>query len=576
VKKLGWLLAVLLAAAVAVGPAQPATCTQSEKDAAGAALAAYKKAIPKQRKAYFKKHKKAKLRKAFVRKQKAKLKRLQLAAACQVPPPAPPPPPPPPAETIPPMLTAANASGATVTLAFDEPLGSVSDASATLNGADVGVSSAVSGSSVILTLARPIDATSVVVVSAKVRDVAGNETTLVSQAVTNTLDPGFAPVLQKQPWADDRSIFPAPDYGEWPIDHNYFLPATHVRILVLFIDQPSKPLRWPTEKTFETWSSITPRWEHVSSYGRLDVQLERTAKVYRMSKDDYGPLPSGGGGPLKDFILEATGLADPDVDFSRYDAIWIVGETGVGARQLRPWPEDAIVLDGKRFAHVELADDWLVDVPFVADFEDGHVVSSIGTTHDFLTHELGHHMGIPDLSYKPDPQTPYDFTNVAGWDMQDNPAGVFAGTDYMAWNKQRLGWIDPVQMRGLTAPGVVETTLSPVEAAGGVKLITAQISPSFLYAVEVRRHLGNDATSVCDEGVLVYTVDSTKRNGLAPKHVYEAQRGNDPTRISRCGLKYAAPFDVGPGQVSTFDDANVKVEVLSTDGVNYRVRVTRK
>jgi hypothetical protein len=160
--------------------------------------------------------------------------------------------------------------------------------------------------------------------------------------------------------------------------------------------------------------------------------------------------------------------------------------------------------------------------------------------------------------------------------MQDNPAGVFNGADYMAWNKWRLGWLDASQIRGLTAPGAVEATISPDETAGGVKLVVAQTSPSFLYAIEVRRHKGNDANSTCDEGVLVYTVDSTKRNGLAPKFVEPAHVGTDPGRISTCGAKYAAPFDVGPGEVSTFEDGSVKVEVLSTDGVNYRVRVTRK
>ena len=565
------------------GAGQAATCTAAEKSAAQAALAAYQKKIPKERAAYFRNHKSAKLRKAFVKKQQAKLKRLREAAACEVPPPPPPEPPPPgppppPAETIPPTLTSAMLTGATISLVFDEAIASATGVSVKVNGADaVLAGTAVTGSTVNVTLASGTGA-DLITVTAGVRDLAGNETKLVSNAVTNPGAGAFSPALAKASWADTRGTEDGstPEYGEWPIDHNYFLPATNVRILLLFVDQPSKQLRWPPEETYKRWSTITPTWERISSYGRLNVQIDRTQRIYRLSKDDYGPIPSGGRGPLRELITEAATLADGDVDFSRYDAIWVVGELGIGARQLRSWPEDALVLDGKGFTHAEVVDDWLVDEPFVADFEDGHLVTSAGATHDFLTHELGHHMGIPDLSYKPDPQTPYDFTRVAGWDMQDNPAGVFAGADYMAWNKFRLGWLDAAQIRGLTSPGTVETTLSPVETAGGLKLITAQVSPTFLYAVEVRRHYGNDAKSVCDEGVLVYTVDSTKRNGLGPKFVHAAKMGNDPTRISRCGLKYEAPFDVGPGEVSTFENADVKVEVLSTDGVNYRVRVTRK
>jgi M6 family metalloprotease-like protein len=391
------------------------------------------------------------------------------------------------------------------------------------------------------------------------------------------MSPGYAPALEKQDWADTR--YPdqpsaSPEFGEWPIDYQYHLRADRVRILMLFVDQPNRQPMYPPQQVYDTWTSVTKRFEKFSSFGRFDLQFDRTDKVYRLSKTDYTPMPDGDGGTLREVVLEATHLADPDVDFSKYDVVWVVGTVGIGNRRLRTWPENAFTLDGKLFQHAEVADYYLQDPPSVE--VNGHRVDNSGASHQMLTHELGHHLGLPDLSYKPDPQTPYDFTRVAGWDMQDNPAGLFGGADYMAWNKWRLGWIDANQIRGLTSPGTVTTTIAPDETAGGVKLVVAQTSPSFLYAVEVRRHKGNDASSTCDEGVLVYTVDSTKRNGVGPKFVETAHMGTDPVRISTCGAKYEAPFDLGPGEVSTFEDANVKVEVLSTDGVNYRVRVTKK
>lgn len=561
---------VIAAALALAGAAQAATCTAEEKAAAQAAVAAYQKKMPKDRAAYFRRHRSAKLRKAFVQKQQAKLKRLKDAAACEVPPP-------PNGDTAPPTLQTASAAGTTVTLAFDEPLAAVADLSVTVSGARVSATSSVSGSTVTVTLGAAIDAGSEVLVDAKARDLAGNETALVSQAVTNTMNSGLAPTLEKQSWADTRLPdvpSASPEFGEWPIDYAYHLKADRVRILFLFVDQPSRQPMYPPQQVYDTWTSVTKRFEKLSSYGRFDLQFDKVDKVYRLSKDDYNPMPDGDSGTLREVVLEATHLADPDVDFSKYDAVWVVGTIGIGNRRLRAWPENAFVLDGKPFQHAEVADYYLQDPPTIE--VNGHRVDNNGASHQMLTHELGHHLGLPDLSYKPDPQTPYDFTRVAGWDMQDNPAGVFNGADYMAWNKWRLGWLDPAQIRGVTAPGTVTATVSPVETAGGVKLMVAQTSPSFLYAVEVRRHKGNDVNSTCDEGVLVYTVDSTKRNGLAPKVVQPAKTGTDASRISTCGLKYAAPFDVGPGEVPTFEDANVKVEVLSTDGVNYRVRVTRK
>jgi hypothetical protein len=96
------LLAVLSGSAAAgLRPSSPslptrATCTADEQTANQAALATYVKRMARDRTAYFRKHHDNAHRKAFVKKQQAKLKALQAAAACQVatPPPTPPPPPP--------------------------------------------------------------------------------------------------------------------------------------------------------------------------------------------------------------------------------------------------------------------------------------------------------------------------------------------------------------------------------------------------------------------------------------------------------------------------------------------------
>jgi hypothetical protein len=96
------LVAIALAAAAFASSAQAqhvlrlaritATCTADEQTANKAALAAYVKRMARDRKAYFKKHRDKAHRRAFVKRQQAKLKALQAAAACQVVTPTPPPP----------------------------------------------------------------------------------------------------------------------------------------------------------------------------------------------------------------------------------------------------------------------------------------------------------------------------------------------------------------------------------------------------------------------------------------------------------------------------------------------------
>ena len=86
------LLALLVTSAA--GSVPGTTCTAAQKAQRQRAVRTYQTKMPPARKAYFKGHKQAKMRAAFVKSQRAKLARLRHAAACVVPQPAPPSPPP--------------------------------------------------------------------------------------------------------------------------------------------------------------------------------------------------------------------------------------------------------------------------------------------------------------------------------------------------------------------------------------------------------------------------------------------------------------------------------------------------
>lgn len=91
----GAVLAMVLAAgftlALLADASPGATCTAAQKTRRQAAVTAYRKRIPAERAAYFRTHRSAKARAAFVKKQSVALKSLQAKATCQVPPPSPPP-----------------------------------------------------------------------------------------------------------------------------------------------------------------------------------------------------------------------------------------------------------------------------------------------------------------------------------------------------------------------------------------------------------------------------------------------------------------------------------------------------
>src|SRR5438132_3270602 len=87
--------------------AREASCTAAQQADRQAALRAYEKRMIPQRRAYFRAHSSVKLRRAFVKSQRARLEALQAAAACTVPRP--------PIDTTPPAVPAITGSPANPT-----------------------------------------------------------------------------------------------------------------------------------------------------------------------------------------------------------------------------------------------------------------------------------------------------------------------------------------------------------------------------------------------------------------------------------------------------------------------------
>jgi hypothetical protein len=100
--------------------------------------------------------------------------------------------------------------------------------------------------------------------------------------------------------------------------------------------------------------------------------------------------------------------------------------------------------------------------------------------------------------------------------------------------------------------------------------------PSTAFVIEARRRAGQDAR-LCEEGVLVYSVDALVHSGDGPIRVQPAQRDRDPDLVDSCGTLYNAPFDRATGEDAHFQNraAGLTVEVLGSNRAGYRVRVTR-
>lgn len=376
---------------------------------------------------------------------------------------------------------------------------------------------------------------------------------------------GFTPSLAKPWFADNSSAVVEPWVGEWgPKTDPYFLAGTgHLRTLLVPIDFSDAPAT-RTVTFYKSIFTAAPQWYATASYGRLSFDLTTVDRWVRMPRpaSSYGVSHCCPSQAIYDLMADIVRALDSTVDFSQVDSIYAVGPESSGQYLdillYRRWPGQGIVADGKELR-------WGVVGNGNFRSED-----TAGLLAEFMEHETGHLMGLSDLYGRTCATCSATHDLVGTWSIMDTAP---PSHDFLGWDKWLLGWIEPAQIVGVAA-GSVETTLAPLETPGGNKLVVVPVSPSLLYAVEARQPLGND-NDLCDKGILVYTVQADVFNAQGAVHVMQAQQ-SDASRDPTCGPLWSAAFDLGAGEVSTFEDSTVKVEVLSASGPNYTIRVTRK
>jgi len=104
-------------------------------------------------------------------------------------------------------------------------------------------------------------------------------------------------------------------------------------------------------------------------------------------------------------------------------------------------------------------------------------------------------------------------------------------------------------------------------------MLVVPLHESKAYVLEVASLLGYDGR-FCDSGVLIYTVDTAVHSGQGPIRLVPA---NGDSSHPTCGLLFNAPFDLAPGEISSFDDGqgfSVRLVSREPDG-SYRIRVKK-
>jgi len=276
-------------------------------------------------------------------------------------------------------------------------------------------------------------------------------------------------------------------------------------------------------------------------------------KWYRMSKksSDYF---AGGWTFVKhrDYIIEATRLADVDIDFSKTDSLIILAN-----------PDAEAIEYGPAFAAIRRNGITL----------DGNYISNGATSaYDlnnwksiWLNHEVSHTLGLVDLYAftQSDSANLYDnlrytgeFSYMGFSSYESNAPSLFA---FERWN---LGWIDDSQIKCLKDAKSTEL-ISPVQTSGGVKAVVIPISRTKAVVIESRRAIGIDK-NITKSGALVYVVDSSIQSGQGPIKVFPSDVSSDPRYLE-------APRALGESVTTE----GITVKVTKSDDTGDTVEITR-
>ncbi|MFD5187320.1 M6 family metalloprotease domain-containing protein [Streptomyces sp. NPDC058357] len=349
--------------------------------------------------------------------------------------------------------------------------------------------------------------------------------------------------------SDWNSAYPRPDH-----------PLDAVMIFLSFPDHT--PAMTPAELAADHFPATT-RFFQRASYGKFTLRPHPMRQWIRMPRtsDQYGIHRDWDNDGRGAYLRDAIAVADPKVDFSRYDIVYLVADP------------DAPGVDSDATKVVNF------DQPLHADGTAIRRVVTVFEQHppdrNVLAHETGHVFDLPDLYHRPsDGKGDWD-TYVGDWDVMGSQFGL--APDLFGWHKWKLGWLDRRQV--VCVQRSRDSTLEPMAAAPapgasiGTRLAVIRTGEDSAVAIEARSATGNDGTT-CTEGVLLYRVSNGTPSGGGPVEVLDTHPRTDACWDRSVYAPLAdAPLRVG--ETYSIPGGHARVEVADrTPSGAWTVRIT--
>jgi M6 family metalloprotease-like protein len=351
----------------------------------------------------------------------------------------------------------------------------------------------------------------------------------------------------------------APNFWEGPTNYHVFpRPNGVVKAVMVFAKFPDAVKEESTQELFKRLVPSGIEFLKRASYGQLTLTVDARHRWIPMDEPSTSPHYDGSKWEThKNYIAEVVRKTGKDVDFSKYELVYIVGSKNKGYPTSPTWlarPGMGIRAGSTEVRHA---------VTF------GNDIRGANWGWQALAHETGHVFGLPDLySYKPDGGRYKDIQKYVGfWDLMGWPG---AGSEYLAWQKYKLGWLSDENMV-IARKSSHSALVTPIDKKAGVKAVVVPIDDVEAYVVEVRAR-GHEAGA--PTGVLCYKVSLTIGNGQGPIQVIPAKADDGRPDLEK---KYITLYNALYLKGTVVDDTKrrIKIEILGREGTAYRIGVTR-
>jgi M6 family metalloprotease-like protein len=274
----------------------------------------------------------------------------------------------------------------------------------------------------------------------------------------------------------------------------------HIRALIVPVDFTDIQGKDNTVSYFTPLAKDVRDFYFQESYGRISFDFSIIPNWVRMpfSSTKFGTGGSVGAGDPGGYLKAVISLTDPEIDYSKFDAIYFLvpkempmANMGWGPAITGPQvTTTGVVINGATGG---------------ADMYFNENNGIIGGKWKWMAHETGHAFGLYDEDNH------HQTASLGNWDIMAMSWSNQA-IEFGAWDRYLQGWLTNNQV-GCTAKDSLSSAgisfaLDPlVRQNEAQKSVMVPLTQTKILVMESRRNEGLDVLSSAQEGLLVYTVD---------------------------------------------------------------------